>query len=85
MTHPASSTAGAGLLGPGWAGSAAAAATSDHAFLAALLDAEAALTRAQAALGLAPRQAAEAVTRAAAADRFDAAALAERPVPAATR
>ena len=78
MTHPASSTAGAGLLGPGWAGSAAAAATSDHAFLAALLDAEAALTRAQAALGLAPRQAAEAVTRAAAADRFDAAALAER-------
>ncbi|MEU6809846.1 3-carboxy-cis,cis-muconate cycloisomerase [Streptomyces sp. NPDC046831] len=67
----------AGLLGPGWAGSAAAAATSDGAYLRALLDAEAALTRAQAALGLAPNGAADAVTRAAA-GRFDTRSLAER-------
>lgn len=43
-----------GLLAPGWADSAAASATSDHAYLRALLDAEAALTRVQATLGLAP-------------------------------
>ncbi|WP_326805186.1 3-carboxy-cis,cis-muconate cycloisomerase [Streptomyces sp. NBC_01788] len=67
-----------GLLGPGWAGSPAASATSDSAYLRALLDAEAALTRAQAALGLAPDRAAEAVTRAADPDRFDLRALAER-------
>jgi 3-carboxy-cis,cis-muconate cycloisomerase len=53
-----------GLLGPGWAGSPAAAATGDTAFLRAVLDAEAALTRAQARLGLVPAAAAEAVTRA---------------------
>ncbi|MER5575538.1 3-carboxy-cis,cis-muconate cycloisomerase, partial [Streptomyces massasporeus] len=37
-----------GLLAPGWSDSAAASATSDDAFLRALLDAEAVLTRAQA-------------------------------------
>ncbi|MGW2687623.1 3-carboxy-cis,cis-muconate cycloisomerase [Streptomyces sp. NPDC001414] len=68
----------AGLLGPGWAGSAAASATGDDAWLRALLDAEAALTRAQAALGLAPAGAAAAVTGAADPDRFDVTALAER-------
>ncbi|MDQ1050033.1 3-carboxy-cis,cis-muconate cycloisomerase [Streptomyces sp. V4I2] len=68
----------AGLLAPGWSGSPAAAATADRAFLQALLDAEAALTRAQAALGLAPQEAATAVTEAARADRFDPQALAER-------
>ncbi|MFE9621799.1 3-carboxy-cis,cis-muconate cycloisomerase [Streptomyces sp. NPDC006527] len=68
----------AGLLAPGWAGSPAAAATSDTAFLRALLDAEAALTRAQASLGLAPDEAATAVTEAAGADAFDAASLAQR-------
>ncbi|MFE7990871.1 3-carboxy-cis,cis-muconate cycloisomerase, partial [Streptomyces shenzhenensis] len=47
----------AGLLAPGWTGSPAAAATDDTAYLRALLDAEAALTRAQAALGLAPAEA----------------------------
>ncbi|MGF1236181.1 3-carboxy-cis,cis-muconate cycloisomerase [Streptomyces sp. 2-6] len=84
MTPPASapspSAAGsaseAGLLGPGWAASPAAAATGDAAYLRALLDAEAALTRAQAALGPVPAGAAEAVTRAADPDRFDARALA---------
>ncbi|MFJ3669872.1 3-carboxy-cis,cis-muconate cycloisomerase [Streptomyces sp. NPDC090106] len=68
----------AGLLSPGWAGSPAAAATGDTAYLRALLDAEAALTRAQAALGLAPQEAAAAVTEAAGADGFDVAGLALR-------
>ncbi|MFF4724086.1 3-carboxy-cis,cis-muconate cycloisomerase [Streptomyces mirabilis] len=62
------SDADAGLLAPGWAGSPAASATSDGAFLGALLDAEAALTRAQAGLGLAPDAAASAVSAVAAAD-----------------
>ncbi|MEV0171561.1 3-carboxy-cis,cis-muconate cycloisomerase [Streptomyces sp. NPDC050803] len=75
MTSPDADT---GLLSPGWAGSPAAAATSDGAFLQALLDAEAALTRAQAALSLAPAEAATAVTRAADASRFDVRSLAER-------
>ncbi|MEU6178794.1 3-carboxy-cis,cis-muconate cycloisomerase [Streptomyces coeruleorubidus] len=67
-----------GLLAPGWAVSAAASATSDHAYLRALLDAEAALTRAQAALGLAPAEAVTAVTEAADAGAFDVRSLAER-------
>ncbi|MER6537723.1 3-carboxy-cis,cis-muconate cycloisomerase [Streptomyces sp900105755] len=68
----------AGLLGPGWSGSAAAAATGDGAFLRALLDAEAALARAQAALGLVPAGAATAVTEAADPGRYDVDTLAER-------
>lgn len=60
-----------GLLAPGRAGSPADAATDDTAFLQAMLDAEAALTRAQATVGLAPAEAAEAVAEAARADRFD--------------
>ncbi|MFF6986597.1 3-carboxy-cis,cis-muconate cycloisomerase [Streptomyces sp. NPDC010273] len=67
-----------GLLAPGWSGSPAASATSDTAYLRALLDAESALTRAQAALGLAPAEAATAVTAAADPDRFDVRSLAER-------
>ncbi|MFD5233386.1 3-carboxy-cis,cis-muconate cycloisomerase [Streptomyces qaidamensis] len=74
MTSPSGDT---GLLAPGWAGSAAAAATGDQAYLRALLDAEAALTRAQAALGLAPAEAATAVTEAAG-GVFDAESLAGR-------
>ncbi len=46
---------GAGLLAPGWAAEAAAE-TTDTAFLRALLDAEAALTRVQSAAGLALRR-----------------------------
>ncbi|MGW3646946.1 3-carboxy-cis,cis-muconate cycloisomerase [Streptomyces sp. NPDC000878] len=69
MTPPADAAtdddADTGLLSPGWAGSPAASATSDTAYLRALLDAEAALTRAQAGLGLAPTEAAEAVDTAA--------------------
>ncbi|QNP69116.1 3-carboxy-cis,cis-muconate cycloisomerase [Streptomyces roseirectus] len=67
-----------GLLAPGWTGSPAAGATDDAAYLRAMLDAEAALTRAQAALGLAPAEAARAVTEAADPARFDVHALAER-------
>ncbi|MGY1579252.1 3-carboxy-cis,cis-muconate cycloisomerase [Streptomyces sp. MN13] len=75
MTSDAPDT---GLLTPGWAGSPAADAASDTAYLRALLDAEAALTRAQAALGLAPDGAATAVTEAADPDRFDVRSLAGR-------
>lgn len=67
-----------GLLAPGWAGSDAAAATTDTAYLRALLDAEAALTRAQAALGLAPAAAGAAVTEAADGAGFDVRDLAAR-------
>ncbi|MFD7443696.1 3-carboxy-cis,cis-muconate cycloisomerase [Streptomyces sp. NPDC059909] len=68
----------ADLLAPGRAGSPAEAATGDTAFLRAMLDAEAALTRAQASLGLAPAEAARAVTETAVADRFDVSDLALR-------
>ncbi|MFI7351688.1 3-carboxy-cis,cis-muconate cycloisomerase [Streptomyces sp. NPDC049936] len=80
MTSPADpADAGTSLLAPGRAGSPAGAATGDHAYLRALLDAEAALTRAQAALGLAPAAAAAAVTEAAGDPaRFDLRSLAER-------
>ncbi|MFJ1736721.1 3-carboxy-cis,cis-muconate cycloisomerase [Streptomyces sp. NPDC088254] len=85
MTLPASGPEGnpaapddAGLLAPGRAGSPAASATGDRAYLRALLDAEAALTRAQAALGLAPGEAARAVTETAASGAFDVRSLADR-------
>ncbi|MER6413845.1 3-carboxy-cis,cis-muconate cycloisomerase [Streptomyces humidus] len=66
-----------GLLAPGWTGSPAARATDDDAYLRALLDAEAALTRAQEAVGAAPEGAGAAVTAAACGD-FDVRSLAER-------
>ncbi|MER6103249.1 3-carboxy-cis,cis-muconate cycloisomerase [Streptomyces sp. NPDC001832] len=68
----------AGLLAPGRAGSPAESATGDTAFLQALLDAESALTRAQAAVGQVPDEAARAVTAAADAARFDVRSLALR-------
>ncbi|MFJ6836354.1 3-carboxy-cis,cis-muconate cycloisomerase [Streptomyces sp. NPDC091209] len=67
-----------GLLAPGRAGSPASDATSDTAYLRALLDAEAALTRAQSALGLVPAEAATAVTFAAGGADFDLASIALR-------
>ncbi|MEV5598575.1 3-carboxy-cis,cis-muconate cycloisomerase [Streptomyces sp. NPDC052496] len=68
-----------GLLSPGRADSAVEEATGDAAYVRALLDAEAALTRAQAAVGLAPATAAAAVTAAARdTGRFDARDLAVR-------
>ncbi|MFE6492773.1 3-carboxy-cis,cis-muconate cycloisomerase [Streptomyces sp. NPDC057748] len=69
----------AGLLAPGRAGSPAETATGDGAFLQAMLDAEAALTRAQSECGLAPAGAGQAVTAAAAdTGRFDVRDLALR-------
>ncbi|MFM9370033.1 lyase family protein [Streptomyces sp. Da 82-17] len=67
-----------GLLAPGRAAAPTELATGDRQFLQAMLDAEAALTRAQAELGLAPGRAADAVTDAARAERFDVRALAVR-------
>ncbi|MET8142417.1 3-carboxy-cis,cis-muconate cycloisomerase [Sphaerisporangium sp. NPDC005288] len=68
-----------GLLAPVWAGSQVEAATGDAAFVRGMLDAEAALARAQAAVGLAPAAAATAVTAAAAETaRYDVRDLASR-------
>lgn len=71
-------SADVGLLAPIWAGTRVQETTGDAAFLQAMLDAEAALARAQAALGQAPSSAAEGITAAARADRFDLADLAGR-------
>jgi 3-carboxy-cis,cis-muconate cycloisomerase len=65
------SEADVGLLAPVWAGTRVASATGDEAFLQAMLDAEAALARAQAVLGQVPDSAAAAVTAAARAECFD--------------
>ncbi|MCQ4213075.1 3-carboxy-cis,cis-muconate cycloisomerase, partial [Streptomyces longispororuber] len=66
------------LFDPGTEDAPTEATTSDTAFLQALLDAEAGLTRAQCALGLAPAAAADAVTAAAVAASFDVRDLARR-------
>ncbi|MER6814364.1 3-carboxy-cis,cis-muconate cycloisomerase [Spirillospora sp. NPDC000708] len=68
----------AGLLSPVRAGTEAEAATSDAAYLAAMLDAEAALARAQARLKIIPAAAAEAITTAAASGGIDVADVARR-------
>ncbi|MFE9256707.1 lyase family protein [Streptomyces sp. NPDC006879] len=60
-----------GLLSPVRVGTPVEAATSDEAWLQAMLDAESALARAQAGLGTLPAPAAAAITEAARADRFD--------------
>ncbi|MFF8595311.1 lyase family protein [Streptomyces sp. NPDC015220] len=60
-----------GLLSPVRAGSAAEQTTSDGAWLQAMLDAEAALVRAQANLGNVPEEAARVITELARADHFD--------------
>ncbi|MET8979683.1 3-carboxy-cis,cis-muconate cycloisomerase [Streptomyces sp. NPDC004539] len=65
-----------GLLSPVRAGTPAEAATSDTAWLQGMLDAEAALARAQAAVGVVPVDAAKVITEAARAERFDVRALA---------
>ncbi|MER7312230.1 MULTISPECIES: 3-carboxy-cis,cis-muconate cycloisomerase [Streptomyces] len=75
----AESAADVGLLSPVQAGSAVEELTGDAAYLRAMLDAEVALTRAQATLGLAPGSAADAVAAAAGPPgRFDARDLALR-------
>ncbi|MEU3528426.1 3-carboxy-cis,cis-muconate cycloisomerase [Streptomyces sp. NPDC038707] len=78
MTSESSPCTDAGLLDPGRGTAGAVTETGDAAYLRALLDAEAALTRAQAALGLAPAGAAAAVTEAADPARFDLGSLAAR-------
>ncbi|GAA0954808.1 3-carboxy-cis,cis-muconate cycloisomerase [Actinocorallia libanotica] len=78
MTSPDRHGADVGLLSPLRAGTLVGSATGDRAFLQAMLDAEAALTRALSRTGMAPREAAEAVTAAADADRFDLGSIAER-------
>ncbi|SDJ37792.1 3-carboxy-cis,cis-muconate cycloisomerase [Streptomyces indicus] len=67
-----------GLLSPGSAGSRVDEVVGDLAYVQGLLDAEAALTRAQAALGGVPAEAAEAVSAAARADGCDLRTLALR-------
>ncbi|KJS53302.1 3-carboxy-cis,cis-muconate cycloisomerase [Streptomyces rubellomurinus subsp. indigoferus] len=79
MTDPhgaADALTDGGLLSPVRAGTPVEAAVSDLAWLQAMLDAEAALARAQAALGTVPRAAADTITRLARADRLDLRALA---------
>ncbi|KUL53510.1 3-carboxy-cis,cis-muconate cycloisomerase [Streptomyces sp. NRRL F-4489] len=76
MTRP--SLTDVGLLSTVRSGTPVEAAVSDHAWLQAMLDAEAALARAQARLGLIPDASAAAVTEAAHADRYDLASLAHR-------
>ncbi|WP_406299858.1 adenylosuccinate lyase family protein [Embleya sp. NBC_00888] len=61
----------AGLLSPVRVGTPVEAAVCDRAWLQAMLDAEAALARAQARLGTLPRVAAEIITATARAERFD--------------
>ncbi|MFE9255799.1 lyase family protein [Streptomyces sp. NPDC006879] len=65
-----------GLLSPVRVGTPVEAATSDQAYLQAMLDAEAALARAQAGLGTLPASAAAVITAAARADNLDLLALA---------
>ena len=65
-----------GLLSPVRAGTPVEAAVSDEAWLQAMLDAEAALARAQAGLGTLPARAAAVITEAARAERLDLVALA---------
>lgn len=67
-----------GLLSPGTAGTAVRSATGDTAYLQALLDAEAALTRALVRAGQAPRSAVAAVEAAARAEHYDVRDLALR-------
>ncbi|GLX01688.1 lyase family protein [Microtetraspora sp. NBRC 16547] len=67
-----------GLLTPVWTGSAVEAATGDIAVLRAMLDAEAALARAQAALGVVPGAAADVVCEAADVRLYDVRDIASR-------
>ena len=76
MSDPAGG--GLGLFGDLFSGDAVARQVSDAAWLQALLDAEAALARAQAGSGLVPADAAAAITAACSAERFDADSLGRR-------
>ncbi|WP_256276298.1 lyase family protein [Arthrobacter sp. HMSC08H08] len=69
-----------GVLSPAWAGSQAAAITSDHAFVQALLDVEHAWSAVLAEAGLIPQEHLGAITDAADADDYDLAAIAAEGV-----
>lgn len=71
-------SADVGLLSPAWVGTAVAAETGDPAVLRAMLDAEAALATASAALGVVPDAAARVIREVADSARFDPADLAVR-------
>ncbi|WP_225447657.1 adenylosuccinate lyase family protein [Streptacidiphilus sp. P02-A3a] len=68
----------AGLLAPVWAGTDALAELSDEAWVAAMLEAEVALARAQASLGVIPAASADAVAEGVRSARIDVVDLAER-------
>ncbi|MYU20808.1 lyase family protein [Streptomyces sp. SID8352] len=70
-TDAGTGLADTGLLSPVRAGTPVEAAVGDHAWLRAMLDAEAALARAQARLGTLPRRAAEVIGEVARAGRLD--------------
>ncbi|MBW1595640.1 3-carboxy-cis,cis-muconate cycloisomerase [Streptomyces sp. JJ38] len=76
MTAPDDRQPDSGLLSPVRAGTPVESAVADVAWLQAMLDAEAALVRAQATLGTVPAARAKAITAAARAERFDVRALA---------
>ncbi|MFE0106921.1 lyase family protein [Streptomyces sp. NPDC059009] len=76
MSSPFDGGPDTGLLSPVRAGTPVEEAVSDRAWLQAMLDAEAALARAQAGLGTLPPRAAAAITGAARAERLDLRALA---------
>lgn len=67
-----------GLLSPVWAGSAAAALTSDRSYIQAMLDVELAWVQVLAEAGLVPAESAEAVAAICQAGKYDAASVAER-------
>ena len=73
MTSPERETSALdlGLLAPGRAGSRVEVETGDGAYFQRLLDAEAALARAQATIGVVPKEAADAISSAALAENFD--------------
>ncbi|MER6671768.1 adenylosuccinate lyase family protein [Streptomyces sp. NPDC000983] len=75
---PVNLAADPGLLAPVWAGTPVLDAVSDGAWLQAMLDAEAALCRAQAALGTVPADAARVITECARAELLDVRQLARR-------
>jgi len=76
MSAPSGIPADSGLLSPVRAGTPVEAAVDDQAWLQSMLDAEAALVRAQATLGTVPAWAADTITNAARAEHFNLRALA---------
>jgi 3-carboxy-cis,cis-muconate cycloisomerase len=76
VTMPAEPSVESGLLSPGWAGTGVDALVSDAAWVQAMLDAEAALARAQAELGVVPKRAAETIADCCRVEKLDLAGIA---------